>query len=252
VRPLHNPYSNNQKSVQSTQEREAVNIKKLSENLYEIPQGTKSCMTVPVRIYASGALVQKMKQDKTFEQGTNVACLPGIYSHSIILPDGHQGYGFPIGGVAATDYERGVISPGGVGYDINCGVRVLTTNLDEGDVRPKIRSLIDTLFRDVPTGVGRSGKIQLAGMRGVEEVLNNGAAWAVEEGYGWEEDLKHTEADGSLDIADASQVSQHAKKRGMSQVGTLGSGNHFLEIQLVDAIYDEQAAKMSKLRKLWE
>ncbi|MFW9887992.1 MAG: RtcB family protein, partial [Candidatus Thorarchaeota archaeon] len=171
-------------------------------------------MTVPVKIYASSSLVQKMKQDKTFEQGANVACLPGIYSHSTILPDGHQGYGFPIGGVAATDYESGVISPGGVGYDINCGVRVLTTNLDEGDVRPKLRDLIETLFRDVPTGVGRSGKIQLSDMRGIEKVLNDGAAWAVEEGYGWEDDLDHIEAGGNLEIADASNVSQHAKKRG--------------------------------------
>ncbi|MFW9846068.1 MAG: RtcB family protein [Candidatus Thorarchaeota archaeon] len=220
-----------------------LEIKKIAENLYEIPQGTKSCMTVPVRIYASDALVKKMRQDKTFEQGANVACLPGIYSHSTILPDGHQGYGFPIGGVAATDYERGVISPGGVGYDINCGVRVLSTNLDEKDVRPKVKTLIDQLFRDVPTGVGRGGKIHLQGNRGVEQVLSQGAAWAVEEGYGWEKDLDHIEAGGNLQIADPSKVSHQAKKRGFSQVGTLGSGNHFLEIQIVDEIYDEAAAK---------
>ncbi len=220
-----------------------MEIKKLAENLHEIPKGTISCMSVPVKIYASDALVKKMKQDKTFQQGTNVACLPGIYSHSTILPDGHQGYGFPIGGVAATDYEQGVISPGGVGYDINCGVRVLTTSLDERDVRPKIRALIDRLFEEVPTGVGRRGKIQLSGNRGVDEVLNRGAEWAVEEGYGWDKDLEHIEARGGLDFADASKVSLHAKKRGMGQVGTLGSGNHFLEIQLVDAIYDDVAAK---------
>ncbi|MBD3406704.1 MAG: RNA-splicing ligase RtcB [Candidatus Lokiarchaeota archaeon] len=200
-------------------------------------------MNVPVHVHASAALVSKMKQDKTFTQGTNVACLPGIYSHSIVLPDGHQGYGFPIGGVAALDYETGVISPGGVGYDINCGVRVLRTNMDESDVRPKIRELIDRLFNDVPTGVGRSGKISLQGFRGVEDVLNNGAKWAVENGYGWDEDLDHTEGRGNLEIADASKISEHAKKRGMSQVGTLGSGNHFLELQLVDKIYDEAAAK---------
>ncbi|MFX1369054.1 MAG: RtcB family protein [Promethearchaeota archaeon] len=200
-------------------------------------------MKVPVRIYASQKLLDKMRQDRTFEQGVNVACLPGIYSHSSVLPDGHQGYGFPIGGVAATDYESGVISPGGVGYDINCGVRVLTTNLDEQDVRPKIRTLIDRLFMDVPTGVGRSGKISLRGGKGVDEVLENGAVWAVEEGYGWEKDLDHIEAGGRIAIADASQVSEQAKKRGFSQVGTLGSGNHFLEIQLVDDIYDETAAR---------
>ncbi len=196
-----------------------------------------------MRIYASQKLLDKMRQDRTFEQGINVACLPGIYSHSSVLPDGHQGYGFPIGGVAATDYESGVISPGGVGYDINCGVRVLTTNLDEQDVRPKIRTLIDRLFMDVPTGVGRSGKISLRGGKGVDEVLENGAVWAVEEGYGWEKDLDHIEAGGRIAIADASEVSEQAKKRGFSQVGTLGSGNHFLEIQLVDDIYDETAAR---------
>lgn len=220
-----------------------MQARKLSENLYEIPKGTIDCMNVPVKIFASDALFQKMKQDKTFVQGTNVACLPGIYSHSTILPDGHQGYGFPIGGVAATDYENGVISPGGVGYDINCGVRVLTTNLDEKDVRPKVRALIDRLFDEVPTGVGRRGKISLHGPRGVDEVLSRGAEWAVEQGYGWEEDLDHIEARGALELADASKVSPHAKKRGMGQVGTLGSGNHFLEIQTVDAIYDEVAAK---------
>ena len=130
-----------------------MDINKISENVYEISQETQQCMKVPVKIYASEALMSKMKQDATFKQATNAACLPGIYKHSIVLPDGHQGYGFPIGGVAATDYENGVISPGGVGYDINCGVRVLRTNLDEDDVRPKVRQLIDQLFADVPTVV---------------------------------------------------------------------------------------------------
>jgi tRNA-splicing ligase RtcB len=220
-----------------------LEIKKVAENLYEIPENTQQCMKVPVRVFASQKLLNKMRQDRTFEQGINVACLPGIYSHSTVLPDGHQGYGFPIGGVAATDYESGVISPGGVGYDINCGVRVLTTNLDEQDVRPKVRALIDRLFMDVPTGVGRSGKISLRGGKGVDEVLENGAAWAVEEGYGWDKDLDHIEAGGRIEFADASKVSQQAKKRGFNQVGTLGSGNHFLEIQIVDDIYDEVAAK---------
>ncbi len=220
-----------------------MNIRKVAENVYEIPKGEKQCMKVPVTIYASEALMNKMRQDATFEQGINVACLPGIYKRSIILPDGHQGYGFPIGGVAATDYETGVISPGGVGYDINCGVRVLRTNLDESDVRPRIRELIDQLFKDVPTGVGRTGKIMLHGASGVDEVLNGGARWAVDSGYGWEEDLEHTEAGGHLTIADASKVSSQAKARGKGQVGTLGSGNHFLEVQMVDEIYDEKTAK---------
>lgn len=221
-----------------------MDIKKVSDNVYEIPQETQQCMNVPVKIYASDALVQKMKQDATFKQATNAACLPGIYRHSIVLPDGHQGYGFPIGGVAATDYENGVISPGGVGYDINCGVRVLRTNLDEKDVRPKVRQLIDQLFADIPTGVGKQGKINLRSHSGVDEVLRDGSKWAVEEGYGWEEDLDHHEANGSIDIADPSEVPGSAKERGLKQSGTLGSGNHFVEIQLVDEIYDEKAAKI--------
>jgi tRNA-splicing ligase RtcB len=220
-----------------------MDIKRVSENVYEIPMGTQPCMRVPVRIYASQDLVNKMKQDATFSQAVNAACIPGIYTHSIVLPDGHQGYGFPIGGVAATDYESGVISPGGVGYDINCGVRVLRTNLDEKDVRPKIRQLIDQLFEDVPTGVGKHGKINLQSHRGVDEVLEGGAMWAVEEGYGWEEDLENQEANGRLEIANPSDVPGSAKERGLKQSGTLGSGNHFLEIQLVDEIYDKQAAE---------
>ncbi|MHA1862872.1 MAG: RtcB family protein [Candidatus Thorarchaeota archaeon] len=221
-----------------------MDIKKVSDNVYEISQETQQCMKVPVKIYASDALVQKMKQDATFKQATNAACLPGIYKHSIVLPDGHQGYGFPIGGVAATDYENGVISPGGVGYDINCGVRILRTNLDENDVRPKVKQLIDQLFADVPTGVGKQGKINLRSHAGVDDVLRNGSKWAVEEGYGWEEDLDHQEANGRLDIANPADVPGTAKERGLKQSGTLGSGNHFLEIQLVDQIYDEEAAKV--------
>ena len=221
-----------------------MDIKKVSDNVYEIPQETQQCMKVPVKIYASEALVQKMKQDATFKQATNAACLPGIYKHSIVLPDGHQGYGFPIGGVAATDYENGVISPGGVGYDINCGVRVLRTNLDEKDVRPKVRQLIDQLFTNIPTGVGKQGKINLRSHSGVDEVLRDGAKWAVEEGYGWDEDLDHQEANGRLDIANPDEVPGSAKERGLKQSGTLGSGNHFIEIQLVDDIYDEEAAKI--------
>jgi tRNA-splicing ligase RtcB len=221
-----------------------VNIQKLSEYIHEIPKGTQDCMKVPVKIYASDGLVSKMKQDATFQQAANSACLPGILSHSVVLPDGHQGYGFPIGGVAATDYDSGVISPGGVGYDINCGVRVLRTNLDEGDVRPKLRALIDRLFEEVPTGVGKQGKINLGSHRGVDEVLRGGAKWAVEEGYGWEEDLEHQEANGQLKIAAPEHVSDGAKNRGLKQSGTLGSGNHFLEIQIVDEIYDQEAAKV--------
>lgn len=220
-----------------------MNIKKINEYIHEIPLGTQPCMKVPVRIYASNNLLSKMKQDKTFQQAANSACLPGIKSHSVVLPDGHQGYGFPIGGVAATDYDSGVISPGGVGYDINCGVRVLKTELDKEDVQPKLRELIDRLFDEVPTGVGRAGKINLRNQSGVDEVLLGGAKWAVEQGYGWDEDLEHQEANGQLRIAAPEHVSNHAKDRGIKQTGTLGSGNHFLEIQVVDDIYDSDSAK---------
>ncbi len=220
-----------------------MQINKIADNIFEIPKDTQPWMRVPARVYASQELLEKMKQDKTFSQAVNATSLPGIYKHSIVLPDGHQGYGFPIGGVAATDYESGVISPGGVGYDINCGVRAIRTNLDISDVRDKMKELIDQLWNTVPTGVGKKGKIFLGGNRGVDDVLEGGARWAVENGYGWERDLDHQEANGCIELADASKVSQQAKKRGFSQVGTLGSGNHFLEIQVVDSIYDENACR---------
>lgn len=220
-----------------------MNAEKVGNLTYEIPKGTQNCMKVPVRIYASSKLIRHIRGDKTLSQATNVACLPGIYKHSTVLPDGHQGYGFPIGGVAAVDYEEGVVSPGGVGYDINCGVRVLRTNMDEKDVRPKVNALINRLYSDVPTGVGRKGKIRLDTDREIDKVLEGGSKWAVENGFGWESDLDHTEANGNLEMADASKVSNHAKGRGKPQVGTLGSGNHFLEIQRVDQIYNEKAAK---------
>jgi len=220
-----------------------MQLKKISENVYEIPKDTQPWMRVPAKVYASDGLVKKMQQDKTFHQAVNAAALPGIYTHSSVLPDGHQGYGFPIGGVAATDYDSGVISPGGVGYDINCGVRAIRTNLDFEDIRGKMRELIDQLWSEIPTGVGKKGKIHLRSGRGVDDVLNGGARWAVEEGFGWKKDLEHQEANGCINLADSDKVSPQAKKRGLSQVGTLGSGNHFLEIQVVDDIYDEAASK---------
>lgn len=167
------------------------------------------------------------------DQVANVACLPGIQKFSIALPDIHFGYGFPIGGVGAFSANTGVISPGGVGFDINCGVRVIRTNLTEEDVRPKIKELIDTLFRNIPSGVGSKGKIRLKSGE-IDEVLENGAVWAVENGYGWEEDLKYLEENGKMEDANAEKVSVRAKRRGIPQLGTLGSGNHFLEVQKVE------------------
>ncbi len=219
-----------------------VPLQKISQYVWRIPQNYKPGMRVPATIFADEVLLQKMKEDRTLEQAANVAHLPGIYKHSIVLPDGHEGYGFPIGGVAATDQEEGVISPGGVGYDINCGVRLLTTNLTTKEVKPILNKLITAIFRNVPSGVGSRGKLRLD-RRQLDEVLENGAQWAVEQGYGWPQDIEHCEEKGKMPHADATKVSPRAKERGAPQLGTLGSGNHFLEIQVVDKIFDKQAAK---------
>jgi tRNA-splicing ligase RtcB len=217
-------------------------IKQIDDVRWEIPQDYKHGMRVPVRIYADAELLNEMRKDMTLEQATNVSFLQGIYKYSIVLPDGHQGYGFPIGGVAATDAETGVISPGGVGYDINCGVRLLQTNLDKKDVTSKLRELVEAFFRNVPSGLGSRGKFRLARSQ-LDHVLENGARWAVENGFGWKEDLDRLEESGSMAGADAKRVSDQAKQRGLPQLGSLGSGNHFLEIQTVDKIYDPEVAR---------
>jgi tRNA-splicing ligase RtcB len=200
-------------------------------------------MIVPGRIYANPDLLEKMKGDLTLEQCSNVAHLPGIQKFAITLPDGHQGYGFPIGGVGATDVnEGGVISPGGVGYDINCGVRLLWTNLDKKDVDTKLDELLSTLFRTVPAGVGAKGQRRFSKGE-LDDALLGGAKWAVEKGYGWSKDPDHCESQGYLEHANPDKISEKAKSRGQPQLGTLGSGNHFLEIQYVEKIYDERVAK---------
>ncbi len=218
-------------------------LKQVGKFIWEIPRTYKACMRVPARIFSDEVLLEKMRSDLTLEQVANVACLPGVYKYSIVLPDGHQGYGFPIGGVAATDYEEGVVSPGGVGYDINCGVRILRTNLSYEDVKPKLKELINTLFNYVPSGLGSRGRVRLS-ISQLEEVLASGVRWAVENGYGWKEDIEHIEEQGSMKLADPDKVSRVAKERGSRQLGSLGSGNHFLEIQIVDKIYDPEAAKV--------
>lgn len=217
-------------------------LKRVDEYTWVIPRDYKKCMRVDAVIFADEFLLRKMREDRTLEQAANVACLPGILVASYVMPDGHQGYGFPIGGVAGMDFETGVVSPGGVGYDINCGVRLLRTDLTEKEVRPKLKELLETLFRNVPSGVGATGKLRLTRSE-LDEVLTVGSKWAVEKGYGWEEDLEHTESKGRLDWADASKVSRRAKERGAPQLGTLGSGNHFLEVQVVDKIFDPEIAK---------
>jgi len=173
-------------------------------------------------------LIEKMKQDMTLRQATNVACLPGVQESIYVLPDGHQGYGFPIGGIAATAIdEGGVVSPGGIGYDINCGVRLLRTNLDYKDVKPKLAQLVEELHRNVPSGVGSEGKVKLTSQQ-LDQVLAEGVAWAVDKGFGWKEDMNHMEQHGSWELADPSKVSPIAKQRGASQLGTLGAGNLLL------------------------
>ncbi len=220
-----------------------IRLEKISDYEWMIPKGVKACMRVPAIIFADEFLLEKMKGDLTLVQAANVACLHGIQKYSIVMPDGHQGYGFPIGGVAAMSIdEDGVISPGGVGYDINCGVRVIRTDLDIKDVKPKLRELIDELFRNVPSGLGSTGKVRVS-IQELDRVLNEGVEWAVEKGYAWPEDPEHIEERGSWKLADASKVSRRAKQRGAAQLGTLGSGNHFLEVQVVDKIYDPVIAK---------
>ncbi|WP_048816881.1 RtcB family protein [Caldisphaera lagunensis] len=201
------------------------------------------CMKVPSIIYADDVLIEKMKQDMTLNQSINVACLQGIQKYSLVMPDGHQGYGFPIGGVAAMAIdENGVISPGGVGYDINCGVRLIRTSLSLKDVLPKIKDLINIIYDNVPSGLGSTGKLKLTNAE-LDNILNYGAKWAVEKGYGWEKDIDFIEENGAWKLADASKVSNAARKRGSNELGTLGSGNHFLEVQYVDKVFDEKLAK---------
>jgi tRNA-splicing ligase RtcB len=219
-----------------------VPLKKIDSLIWEIPKKYRSQMRVPGRIYADEFLLNKITNDRTLHQCINISCLPGIYKYAITLPDGHEGYGFPIGGVAAFDYEEGVISPGGVGYDINCGVRLLRTDLTRKDVYPELPRILDTLFKYVPSGLGSRGKIRLTRSE-LNKVMSEGVNWAIDQDYGWDEDSARCEENGCMPKADPIKVSQIAKKRGIPQLGSLGSGNHFLEIQLVDKIYDERIAK---------
>ena len=220
-----------------------ISPKRINSYEWRIDKGTQECMKVPVTIFADDVLIDKMKQDLTLKQATNVACLPGVQESVYVLPDGHQGYGFPIGGIAATAIdEDGVVSPGGIGYDINCGVRLLRTNLDFNDVKPKLKDLVEEIHKNVPSGVGSEGRVKLS-LQELDEVLSRGVDWAISKGYGWSEDMEHIEQKGSWNIADPSKVSKVAKQRGAGQLGTLGAGNHFLEVQVVDKIYDENVAK---------
>lgn len=216
---------------------------------WRIPRTYKAGMRVDGLIYADDMIISQIKQDRSPEQVANVACLPGIVRYSLAMPDIHWGYGFCIGGVAATDPEQGgVISPGGVGYDINCGVRLLRTDLSESDVRPQLKHLIDRLFETIPTGVGRGGRVKF-GKGEMRQLLSEGSRYVVGRGYGWEGDLEVTEAYGCLEGARADYVSETAYERGYDQCGTLGSGNHFLEVQVIDEVHDEEAAQAMGLVK---
>jgi len=223
-----------------------MKIKKISENIYEIPKEGK--MLVPGIIYASEKLLESIKQDKTFEQVKNVAHLPGILKASIALADAHQGYGFPIGGVAAFDLNKGIISPGGVGYDINCSVRLLKTNLTKKDILKKQKIVVEQLYRKIPSGVGRGSKFQITKDE-FKKILEGGAQYMVKKGYGVKEDYLHTEEEGCMKEANPEKVSERAISRGIGQLGTLGAGNHFLEVQYVDEIFDEKIANVLGLKK---
>ncbi len=222
-----------------------MQIKKLGECLWEIPKEGR--MHVPARVVADEQLLEKMKRDKTIEQIKNVAMLPGIHKHSIVMPDGHQGYGFPIGGVAALDYENGGISPGGVGYDINCGVRLLRTDFTADKVRVRMKDLLDSMFKNVPSGVGVGARIKLTKEQ-IIDVLEKGAGWAVKSGYGYNRDLDVLEENGCMKTT-AHVIDERAMKRGMNQMGCLGAGNHFLEIQAVDKIFNPAVAKAFGIEK---
>jgi tRNA-splicing ligase RtcB len=221
-------------------------LKKLSDYSWEIEK--TGDMRAPGRVYASKGLLEKM-DDKVVEQISNVACLPGIQKASLAMPDAHWGYGFPIGGVGAFDPgEGGVICMGGIGFDISCGVRTMRTGMTREEMRPRLEEVVDHLFEKVPAGLGSKGKIHLD-LRGIDDVLVGGARWAVEQGYGTEEDLEFVEENGRVEGADPSAVSEKAKSRQFKQVGTLGSGNHYLEIQYVEEVYDEKAAKTFGIEK---
>ncbi len=218
-------------------------INKLSPYLFEIPKSYRHDMRVPARIYANEKLLNQILTDDSLEQLINTATLPGIVKYALAMPDIHQGYGFSIGGVVATDPKHGgVISPGGIGFDINCGVRLLASEIEEGQLRPHLGRLATSLYQHVPSGVGEAGMLRLSAEQ-LDEVLRTGARWALKKGMARAEDLVHTEENGAMPGADPSKVSHRAKERGRPQIGTLGAGNHFAEIDVVDQIFDTAAAQ---------
>ncbi|HEO71287.1 MAG TPA: RtcB family protein, partial [Candidatus Hydrogenedentes bacterium] len=220
-----------------------ITLKQLDGTTWEIPK--HGAMRVPGRIISDARLLSRTTGENAVQQVANVACLPGIVGYSLAMPDAHWGYGFPIGGVAATDPDRGgVVSPGGVGYDINCGCRLMTTRLRHGEVKGRIHDMVRALYRDIPCGVGSKGAIAKLNKGDLVAVLRKGARWAVEQGYGSQADLDVTEDSGCMAGADPEALSERAMARGEPQLGTLGSGNHFVELGLVETIYDKKAARV--------
>ncbi len=217
-------------------------LRRLDDYRWEIPADYKDGMRVPGIVYADEGMLAKIGEDQSLEQVANVAFLLGIVYASLGMPDIHWGYGFPVGGVAATRVDDGVISPGGGGFDINCGVRFLRTDLTEADLKPRLEQPVEALYRNFPTGVGSKGKTPLGRQGDLDEIMSRGALWAVENGYGVPEDAADNEEGGAIEGADSKGVSQRARERGSPQLGTLGSGNHFLEVEVVDEIYDSEVA----------
>jgi len=225
-----------------------VQINKINNWEWEIPVTLRKDMRVPARIFASKEILEALLRDKSLEQIINVTTLPGIQIAALLMPDAHEGYGFPIGGIAATSYPDGVISPGGIGYDINCGVRLLRTELKQNDISKHLDRLSKELYKHVPSGVGRGGQIKLK-IKEVDAVLRKGALWAVEQGYGKSENLQFIESNGKLKESEPGKVSQVAKRRGHDQLGTIGSGNHFVEVDQVAEVFDDTAASAMGLYK---
>lgn len=224
------------------------NLRKIDDNRWEIPMDENSTMRTNAIIYANESMISQIRSDNAPQQAANVACLPGIVGSSMAMPDIHWGYGFPIGGVAAVDSNDGSISPGGIGFDINCGVRLIKTDLTLDDLGDRKDALVDELYKNVPSGLGSKGLTKV-GYKELDDILAYGSKWAVENGYGWEDDLSVTEEGGCMTDADISVVSDKARKRGLPQLGSLGSGNHFLELDLVENIFDERTAKVYGLKE---
>jgi tRNA-splicing ligase RtcB len=223
-------------------------LTQISENEWEIPRSYRHDMRVPVRIFATRGLLEQVASDKSLEQAVNAATLPGLVGRVVIMPDMHQGYGFPIGGVAATEYPRGVVSPGAIGYDINCGVRLLASNIDFESAQKDMGMLATLLNQHCPSGVGKAGVVRVS-VKELDSVLLDGSHWARKNGYATEADLIRTEESGCLNGADPSCVSQRAKQRGKEQIGSVGAGNHFVEVDVIEQIFDEKAAAVMGLRE---